>query len=231
MSRNVKWVCNLIDGYIKENISLWIPNAIANVIILFYGKYNTMFDSDILNYKYKLDFMELISTKLKRNIRLNRIYSGLNNGFTCKDFHLKCRNKGANIVLIKNEYQYIFGGYTSIPWESVQTRRHVKDASAFLFQINPFCKIFNQIENNNGRHAVRQYKINSEWMLGYGNGCNLWISNKCNINRDSGSQTGTTYSYPDGPQTLVGGPPIDDDIVYFGVKNMEVFQIFDINSS
>ena len=35
-----------------------------------------------------------------------------------KNFHDKCDNQGQNITLCKNEKDYIFGGYASIPWKT-----------------------------------------------------------------------------------------------------------------
>ena len=45
------------------------------------------------------------------------LYRASADGSTPKDFHRCCDNKGPTLVLIKSG-EYIFGGYTSVSWES-----------------------------------------------------------------------------------------------------------------
>ena len=51
------------------------------------------------------------------------IYRGTRDGFKAKDFHGKCDNKGATLIIVKSEesrsrIQRIFGAYTDIQWTS-----------------------------------------------------------------------------------------------------------------
>jgi hypothetical protein len=62
------------------------------------------------------------------------IFRASQHGWGASDFHKNCDNKGANIVIIKNEFGYIFGGYSSISWESSNTSKY--DDKAFLYSIN-----------------------------------------------------------------------------------------------
>lgn len=45
------------------------------------------------------------------------LYRATTDGKKSADFHGCCDNKGPTLVVIKHE-EYIFGGYTSQPWES-----------------------------------------------------------------------------------------------------------------
>ena len=46
------------------------------------------------------------------------IYRGSESGFRAQNFHEQCDNKGPTITLIKDENNFIFGGYTSQNWKS-----------------------------------------------------------------------------------------------------------------
>ena len=46
------------------------------------------------------------------------LYRGSRDGMNANTFHNKCDNKGKNIVLIQNDKGHIFGGYSSISWNS-----------------------------------------------------------------------------------------------------------------
>jgi hypothetical protein len=55
---------------------------------------------------------------IQGNVKTNLIFRASQHRWRASDFHKYCDNKGANIVIIKNEFGYIFGGYISISWES-----------------------------------------------------------------------------------------------------------------
>ena len=51
---------------------------------------------------------------------ISLLYRGSRDGFKASDFHRLCDNKGETLVIIKSTDNYIFGGYTSINWESTE---------------------------------------------------------------------------------------------------------------
>ena len=55
---------------------------------------------------------------MKKKFQTELLYRGSKDGFTAASFHQKCDNKGPNISIIKSEHGLIFGGYTSLSWES-----------------------------------------------------------------------------------------------------------------
>jgi hypothetical protein len=57
-------------------------------------------------------------------------------GWKAKDFHDRCNSKGATLVVIKTDKGMIFGGYTSVSWESPSSGVYKDDKSAFLFSVN-----------------------------------------------------------------------------------------------
>ena len=132
-----------------------------------------MINSDILKYGYnKSTFMEHISTEFEYNLKLNRIYSGKNDGFDVKTFHNKCDNKGRTIILVKNEYNTIFGGYASESWTYNNIKKY--DISSFLYQYYPNKLIFNSGHFNSIKNNYSHYCCRFDGLYGFE------ISNKCN---------------------------------------------------
>ena len=66
------------------------------------------------------------------------LYRGSKNGWNIGDFHDLCDNKGATITLFKSSKGKIFGGFTSLSWESKGWFGNFgeKDNSAFLFSVS-----------------------------------------------------------------------------------------------
>jgi hypothetical protein len=49
---------------------------------------------------------------------LRLIYRGSWDGFTAVEYHSKCDNQGPTFIIIKLEFNRIFGGLTDIDWKS-----------------------------------------------------------------------------------------------------------------
>ena len=217
----------LIFGYIKENIILYIPEAIIHIIIQFFGDYDISFKSDILGTNDdKFQFIEMLSNQLNKNTplinetksyKLERIYSSKNNGLTAHKFHELCDNKGPTISLIINHDDSIFGGYTSISWKSNNRSSSLcyPDSNAFLYQLKPNIKIF-ELKNKDHTKAVRH---NKSFLIGFGSGCDLIIKESPNKNFARGG----AFNFEYGTQ-LVGGKFTRDKTKLFGVVNMETFK-------
>ena len=169
------------------------------------------YESSILTGHEKSKLLHIISKQLSKSIQLKRIYSGKHNGFTRSKFHNKCDNKGETIILIENDYNTIFGGYTSKSWN--EDGLHDSDKNAFLFQIKPNINIFKQ-RSNAGSHAIYHNFAFGE--------TDLVINDNCNENKNSYSRP-YTYVFTKG-KDLVGGISNDKQI-NFKVSNMEVFLV------
>jgi len=64
------------------------------------------------------------------------IYKASRDGFDVDAFHTRCNNKGPTMTIIQSDNNYLFGGYTSIPWTSDNSYKN--DTTAFLFTLtNP----------------------------------------------------------------------------------------------
>lgn len=63
-------------------------------------------------------------------------YKATRDGFSHTDFHRKCDNNGATLVLIQTPAGHLFGGYSAASWESLKTYK--RDPATFLFTlVNP----------------------------------------------------------------------------------------------
>jgi hypothetical protein len=92
----------------------------------------------------------------KENQTWQLVYKGTRDGFSSTDFHRCCDKKGATLTVIQSTSGYLFGGYTSIKWESHEDFQWSVDMNAFLFTLtNP-----NKISptkyriNTDGRNAI-----------------------------------------------------------------------------
>jgi hypothetical protein len=63
-----------------------------------------------------------------------RIYSITRDGCDPEIFHQRCDNQGATITVLYNKHNSVYGGYTSVSWQS-NTRGYMKDDKAFLYQL------------------------------------------------------------------------------------------------
>ena len=219
----------IVSKYINTNYKSWIPRSISDIIVLFYGVYDTNFESNIIDNKVEL--MEMLCKELKNQyIKLKRIYSGTLDGFAFNDFHDKCDNKGPTLTVVSNEHNAIFGGYTKISWNGKQ-EKCVSDSTAFLYQLKPNITIFN-IKDPTGYRAVYHDdgssgdQFDEPVLLCFGPyGPDLWISEDCNTNKDSRCRP-RYYNISD-PALFVGRDQINinSDAIYFRVKDLEIFQV------
>ncbi|KAJ5075190.1 hypothetical protein M0811_07541 [Anaeramoeba ignava] len=59
------------------------------------------------------------------------IYSSLKDGFTPKEFHLKCDNKGPCLVLFKTQNEIIFGGFSSVDKKKEEQKDKKKENQSY----------------------------------------------------------------------------------------------------
>jgi hypothetical protein len=83
------------------------------------------------------------------------IYKATRDGFTFKDFHRCCDEKGPTLTIIQSTDNYFFGGYTTINWNK-RVKGWSIDKTAFLFTlINPHDIAPTKYTiNDNGKDAV-----------------------------------------------------------------------------
>jgi hypothetical protein len=100
-------------------------------------------------------------------------------------FHDNCDYKGSTITFIRSHHNKIFGGYTSLSWESRNTYR--RDKNAFIFSLS-----------NKTKHLQYRYKYASigdhyNYLPCFGNNNDIVIYDNCNSNESSLCNFGYTY--------------------------------------
>ena len=65
---------------------------------------------------------------------MKRLYRATVNGFSAAKFHALCDNKGPTLTLIRTIAGHIFGGFTTISWDSSASYKN--DTHSFLFSVD-----------------------------------------------------------------------------------------------
>jgi hypothetical protein len=63
----------------------------------------------------------------------NLLYRGSRDGFSASAFHSRCDGQANTITIVKDEFNYVFGGFTAAPWKSDDT--YSTDENAFIFSL------------------------------------------------------------------------------------------------
>ncbi|UJR17559.1 hypothetical protein I4U23_004455 [Adineta vaga] len=152
------------------------------------------------------------------------IYKAKKDGFRADDFHRCSDDKGPTMTIIQSKNgNYLFGGYTTIPWTS--DNKYKKDSTAFLFtlrnphNIRPTKFFVNRLGTNAAGH--------SKQIGGYFGGVvkdevhfmDISISDNANKNIDSESSFPSRYIDTTGKgETLFAGEQ------NFMVEDVEVYK-------
>ena len=88
-------------------------------------------DSTILSsYKMKKDLVKLCKLSGKQ---FQLLYRASRDGFQAANFHAKCNNYTRTLTVVQTTKGYVFGGYTSVAWDSTSCFK--ADPNAFLFSL------------------------------------------------------------------------------------------------
>ena len=180
----------LVSYFIHINIEskyhdLYIPIDIKRLIEKFAQKCISCL---LLTDDEEFSFIQLLSNCKFPNIsekEFKLLYCASDNNWSAKLFHSLCDNKGPTITIIQSEYGNIFGGYTSVSWNS-DTTGYRFDKNAFLFTIrqldnpdkNKQMTIIDLKDPKSANYAVYH---SERFGPVFGAGFDIQISDKCNI--------------------------------------------------
>ena len=212
----------LVAGYVSSNTFSWIPVSVIGVIVEFHGIYDVFFESNILDNNAvpcdRILLLELVSNQLNRVVKLERIYSGINDGFFADAFHKNCDEKGPTLVLIWNEFNAVFGGYTGANWSTPETWTTKYDKTAFLYQVYPEQNVYEQ-RRSDGYDAIF---MTPDYMCAFSGQCDLIIKDEPDKNRDSYAWA-KHYKF-NAAKELIGSQQ-DGKQVYFKINEIEVYKV------
>jgi hypothetical protein len=158
-------------------------------------------NSLILTENERLSLVKMIPQQFSSG---NLLYRASRDGFTATSFHEKCDGKANTITIIKNNFNYVFGGYTAAIWTSTGYWTH--DPSAFIYRLRKYgaynSKKFH-IQASAADNAIIGYKddeyntnINHKYPA-FGFGEDIHIVDRSDILIGSFSKLGQSYqSYP-----------------------------------
>ena len=152
--------------------------------------------------------------------KMELLYRGTRDGMNSNSFHSKCDSKGPNYVLIKNNKENIFGGFSSISWESSGNYKNVPECFIFtltnIYNIEP-----TKFPSNNSGNNIYH---NSSYgpLFGY----------ECDIYPRFGNENKSVSNFPRSYQDILGkGKSIftgdyNNSNTSFFIKEMEVFKLY-----
>jgi len=88
-------------------------------------------NSTILTNKQSKQLEDLISLNNSSNASVKLLYQGSIDGFSFRNYHSKCANTQASLIVAKSKNNNIFGAYT----EAFCSINDQQDANAFLFSL------------------------------------------------------------------------------------------------
>ena len=129
--------------------------------------------------------------------KTNLLYKASRDGFTAQAFHSKCDGKGPTLTIIKNNLNYVFGGFTNANWNS--NGSDIPDAKAFIFSLR-----------RNGETKIEKFSVKNSQYAVYGDGnygpsfgtnTDISIRNESNSHYGSYCNFGYYYNLPNGYTT------------------------------
>ena len=181
---------------------------------------NWLTDSAIMNRQECLSLIKM--TNCKVGVLL---YRATRDTFNTVIFHQKCDGVKNTISIIKNDLDYVFGGYASSAWNS--SGQYINDPNAFIFTLRRNgkfeCNKF-MVKNANVANGTNG---TSAYGPTFGAGHDIYIINNSNANMGSSSNFGHSYSLPD---NIVYGTDIAKNFLagnhnQWLVTEIEVYQI------
>jgi hypothetical protein len=172
------------------------------------------FKSKILKGNQPSELIKLCEFSLKNKWSL--LYRGSRDGFGAANFHSKCDGHSNTLTILKAKgSSFIFGGFTSINWDSSSGFR--SDPNAFLFSLT-----------NKDNQPTKMRQINTAYSIycdptygpTFGGGHDIRICDNANVRAACYSKLGHSFEHPQpsqGDSYLAGSNP-------FQLSEIEVFK-------
>jgi hypothetical protein len=146
------------------------------------------------------------------------LYRGSRDGFGGSDFHSKCDGVPDTITIILTTDDFIFGGFTSMAWDSSGNDKEDMSRKSFIFSVkNPHNIEGKRFSVSNPERAI--YCTSSHGPI-FGNH-SIYVANECNENTSSYTRLGLGYMNNTGKR----GSEFFTGSKYFTAKEIEVFTI------
>jgi hypothetical protein len=170
----------------KEEMSLF-----GSLKLNEFCSYMNSFKSQIL--KGEIQCIELINLcEFSPNYKWSLLYRATRDGFGAKDFHSKCDGHSNTLTIMKaKQSQFIFGGFTTVKWES--SNRWKSDPNAFLFSLTNKDNTPLKMKIDPNQHHGAIY-CDSEYGPTFGY-CDIHMANISNTTMSFWSNLGYAYKH------------------------------------
>jgi hypothetical protein len=151
------------------------------------------------------------------------LYRGTRDGFGAKDFHSKCDGHSNTLTILKaKESSFIFGGFTTVDWESCPwPGKYKSDPNAFIFSLTNKDNKPLKMKVNQERHH-EAICCNSSLGPTFGSGHDIRIAN--NANSTMYSNLGLTYKHPQYSYFTYQAETFLAGSIKFQLDEIEVYQ-------
>jgi hypothetical protein len=149
------------------------------------------------------------------------LYRGSRDGFGASNFHNKCDGESNTITIVLTTKDFIFGGFSSLAWDSSSQYKVDNSRKSFVFSIhNP-----HNIKDRKFSLTNPTYTIYCQSNYGptFGGGHDIYVADNCNNNTNSCTYLGNSYTNDTG----IASDQFFTGERYFTVKEIEVFQVSD----
>ena len=208
---------DIVYGYVKNNYDGLCPKEIIEVI---YSFYLIVIESKILSRDEEFSLFNLLTNEFQKSdkkiMNISLLFRASEHDFSADMFHQFCDDKGPTLVIVQNDRDYIFGGFTNCSWKRDRSKR--KNKNDLLFTLRPNAKLFGINEDSNFTDIVGTIWRYPFWGPLFGDGHDFWICNKCNETKNSGCRAHTFNI----TEKEFCGYEIGNDFI---VKDYEVFSI------
>jgi len=149
-----------------------------------------------LSAAQEISFLSLTGLE---NKSFSLLWRGSRDGFDAAAFHQLCDGKANTVTFIKNTNGFIFGGFTSVPWSSLDS--HKADSTAFLFSLTNPSNTPLKLKVKSSQNAVYHSSSNGPSFGGFRD---LFVFNLSNSNRKSYMYL-SAYEFPNEKRGNEGG--------------------------
>lgn len=107
----------LVFGWIRLFIESQVDNIPNECKLICKDFFGGLIDSKILEMDEESALLQYVQQQTKRDWNWNLIYKGSEHGYDRDDFYRHCEDKSNTVVIVHNEDDHVFGGYTPCSWK------------------------------------------------------------------------------------------------------------------
>ena len=178
----------------KPNLSLFNQERIS-----LFGSFKLQGYSDTNSLKSQIlkseqQYLELLKlSEFSPNDKWSMLYRGTRDGFRPRDFHSRCDGHSNTLTVVKAKgSSNIFGGYTTVEWDS--SNDYKSDRNAFIFSLTNKDNKPLKMKIDPNRHRTAIY-CHSRYGPTFGG--SICIANNANTTTNSLSNLGDCFSHPE----------------------------------